>query len=129
MHKFESDTHRMELSQDGIINVFQLDGRVIQEVTYNGAKVKTAEHTAETGSPILRNLLTAMDSAPVFRAAFAANGVFHVDYETGTQRWKGYEPTKEVKEKLLKCGFNDKSVEMILMKCKQNLHPSLPKVK
>jgi len=129
MHTFRSDTHRAELSSDGVINVFQLEGRTISEVTYNGAKVRTAEHTAASGSPILRNLLTSLDNAPTFRAAFASNGVFHVDYETGTQRWKGYKPTEEVREALLNCGFPDMSIDMILVTCQKTCHRSLPRVK
>lgn len=128
MKKFISDTHRAEISSNGILDVFPLEGRKIQEVTYNGKKVSTAEHTAKDGSPILRNLLNVMDNLPIFRAAFADKDVFHIDYETGTQRWKGYKTTAEVREALEKCKFSIKDIDFMITECMGTTHPFLPKV-
>ena len=128
MKSFQSDTHRVELSKDGVINVFPLEGRTIQETTFDGDNVQVAEHTAKDGSPILRNLLNVMDDLPLFRAAFAGNGVFHVDYETGTQRWKGYKTAIEIREALTRCKFTTTDIDFIVGMCEQTNHPFLPKV-
>jgi len=128
MKTFQSDTHRAELSHDGILNVFPLEDRKIKEVAFNGDKVRVAEHTAKSGSPALRDLLVAMENTPVFRAAFAQNDVFHVDYEAGASRCKGYKTTEEVRDALYKCKFSSKEVELILRRCQQTNHPFLPKV-
>jgi len=128
MATFKSNTHRAELSKDGVLDVFPLEGRKIQEMSFNGKRAHIAEHTAKDGSPILRNLLDAMDNLPLFRAAFAENDVFHIDYETGTQRWKGYKTTEEVREALEKCKFSNKDVDAMITACMKTNHPFLPKV-
>lgn len=128
MQIFESNTHRVELSEEGILDVFPLEGRKIQEISFDGDNVTILEHTAKDGSPILRDLLSVMDRLPLFRAAFAQNDVFHIDYETGTQRWKGYKTTGEVREALIKCNFSTEDIDYIIRNCKKNKHIGLPKI-
>jgi hypothetical protein len=128
MKTFQSDTHRAELSTDGILNIFPLEGRKIQEMSFDGENVRIAEHTAKDGAPVLRNLLDVMDNLPLFCAAFAKNGIFHVDYEAGTQRWKGYKTTKEVREALSKCKFSNIDIDLMISACEQTTHAVLPKV-
>jgi len=128
MKVFHSDSYRAELSADGILDVFALDGKTIKEVSFNGNKISVKEHTAKKGAPSLRSLLDVMDNCPVFRAAFAQNEVFYVDYETGTQRFKCYAETNELENKLIKFKFSAKDIELILQKCKQTQHTHLPKV-
>jgi hypothetical protein len=128
MKTFTSDTHRAELSLEGVLNVFPLEGRKIQETSFDGEKVRVAEHTAKDGSPVLRNLLHVMDNLPLFRTAFAGNGVFHLDYETGTQRWKGYKPTEAIRDALIKCKFTTKDIVHMISSCERTIHPFLPKV-
>jgi hypothetical protein len=128
MQIFESNTHRAEISEEGILDVFPLGGRKIQEISFDGDNVTTLEHTAQDGSPILKDLLRVMDKLPLFRAAFAQNDVFHLDYETGTQRWKGYKTTGEVRKALIKCNFNVKDINYIINICKRTKHMGLPKI-
>ncbi len=128
MKTFHSDTHRAELSKDAILNVYALEGRKIKELSFNGDDVRVKEHTAKDGAPTLRNLLDVMDNCPVFRAAFAQNDIFYVDYEAGTQRWKGYKPTDEVREALNKCKFAAEDIDSIIDVCSQVHHSFLPKV-
>jgi len=128
MPTFQSNTHRAELSNTGILDVFPLEGRKIQETSFDGDDVRVVEHTAESGSPMLKHLLNAMDNLPVFRAAFANAEVFHVDYETGTQRWKGNKGTDDIREALTKCAFSNKNIDAMIDTCKQTNHKFLPKV-
>jgi len=128
MRVFQSDTHRAELSADGVLDVFTLAGRTIKELSFIGTDVSFTEHTAKDGSPPLRTLLDIMDNSPVFRAAFAQNDVFHVDYETGTQRSKGYKTTEELKNMLIKCEFSINEIESIITEGKQTKHTLLARI-
>ena len=129
MKVFTSDTHRAELSTEGILDVFLVEGRKILETSFDGDNVRVEEHTAKEGSPVLRKLLDVMDTQPVLRAAFAKYNVFHVDYETGTQRWKGYKTTQEVRHALIGCGFKINDIYDMIATCEKTTHEMLPKVK
>lgn len=129
MKIIKSTTHRAELSDDGILKIFLLKGKKIQETSFNGNNVKTVvEHTAKKGAPLLRNLLVAMDNLPVCCAAFATNGDFHIDCEVGMQRWKGYTTTTDMQKKLKEYNFETKDIKFIIKFCKNTEHLSLARV-
>jgi len=128
MKIFNSNTHRAELSDNGILEVFLLKGKKIQETSFNGKKVSTTEHTAKHGALLLRNLLAAMDTLPLIRASCASSHTFNVDYEAGIQRWKGIKSTAEIRKALEKCNFDNKDIKFIIKFCKKTSHLSLPRV-
>ena len=127
MHTFYSSTYRA-LIKNGIISIFPLTRKKIKEISFNGAKISTVEHTANAGSPILQELLSIMDTLPSFLAAFAGKNVFHVDYEMGTQRCKEYKTIEELREILIKYNFNSETIEEIIKLCMRKIYISLPKV-
>jgi hypothetical protein len=128
MQTFHSRTHRAELSEKGILEVFLEARKKIKETSFNGKKVTVTEHSAKDGSPMLKELLTNMDNSPVFIIAFAGHGTFHIDVEMGMQRWKGYNTTSEVQKRLEKYTFDPKDIKIMLKECKKTEHKHLAQV-
>mgnify|MGYP001103104356 CR=1 FL=1 len=128
MKTHKSNTHYAELSNNGILNIFTIKGKTIQEVSFEGPAIHITEHTATSGAPVLRELLNIMDNFPVLSVAFAGNDIFHVDYELGTQRWKGTKTLDELHELLIDCNFTNEDINSMTHLCTQTTHTILPKV-
>jgi len=123
-----SDTHRAEVTDDGILDIFLIKGRMIEELSFDGDTVQVTEHTAKSGAPVLTELLKVMDALPLLRAAYAGDGIFHTDHETGTQRSKSRISEDDLQILLQSYNFSVSAITEMLTLCKLDIHHELARV-
>ena len=129
MPEFESKTHKVIVSNEGIMEIFPLAGRAIREsVISPDGTVTIVEHRAGHASDSMNKLLEALDTAPLLRTAYAGEGNFHVDMDCGATRWKGYKKHSDIVAGLKYCGFSAEMTKVIIALCTTHTHEFMARV-
>ena len=101
MHEYNSDTHRVVVRGDGVIEAWALAPPVLRETrsTPDGG-LSFSILTKETASAADRALLVAKEKMPLFRATYLKPGWYNCDIDAGMQRWRGLKPTRHLSKAL-----------------------------
>ena len=129
MQQVKSKTHRAMLSDDGVVNVYQIAKHCVEETTFDSGKPTIVQFTVDNAPDSLRKLLEWYDKTPVLRfAADTVEWMFHVDVEAGPSRWQGTKPEKAMKKLLKSYGFDKQTAREILEFCKDRPNLYVEKV-
>ena len=116
--EISSETHRLDLDDAGTIVVYPLQTRQLHVSEYRDGRLIRDEVEASPDAA-MSQLLTAVNSKPLFAANWAGGTSWNIDLDCGFQRWNGVKTQAQVRIALKRCGFSQSEIKTVINAAKR----------